>query len=127
MALRFEHTAARTLTALDAHRASATGNAIGGVGAVMPDEGVERPVGIGNHADSVAANQDGHVRTFARGFGGIEDLLGVFGEPAHAELIAKAIEDSRAFCELGQFQNIRLRMKLSNALKPSRLLAGAQS
>ena len=71
----FEHTGTEAFAAFHADGAGLLAYSIGRFRAMMPAEGVERPVGIGNHVDrALLADQDGHCGAGSGGFGGLQDI-----------------------------------------------------
>ncbi len=76
---------------------------VGAPRAVMQDQRVERPIRIGEHVNrAILTDKNGHLRAGLalgrRGFGSVEDGLGLFGE-AHSFLIAKS---GRDFCPIAE-------------------------
>jgi hypothetical protein len=71
----------------------------------MRREGIQRPIGIGHNMNpAILTDEKGHLRASltsgSRGFGGIEDGLGSFGEAGHEILIAKISCVFLSVCEI---------------------------
>ncbi len=78
----FEQTSARICPSFYAYDGRALAHAVGHLRAVMQLERIQRPVGIGHHANlSFSGNENGHVRGSVAGLnsalGGFQDLRGV--------------------------------------------------
>jgi hypothetical protein len=91
---RLQQTGPGAFAALHPDQSPSLADAIRHLGAVVPGKRIERPVGIGEHADAaVLADQDAQGGTaFAvRGsrLGGVQNANSVLGEPAHAKLIGE--------------------------------------
>jgi hypothetical protein len=80
-----EQATAQAVSAFHMERSSPLCNPITHLGPMVPGERLERPVGIGNHADAgFPPDQDGHVgalfATARRRFGSLQELAGMVQE-----------------------------------------------
>ena len=78
----FEQTSARICPSFHAHNGRALAHPVGHFRPVVRLEGIQRPIGIGHHANpTLGGDENGHVRGSVAGldsaFGGIQDLRGV--------------------------------------------------
>jgi hypothetical protein len=78
----FEQTSARICPSFYAHNGRALAHPVGHFRAVVQLERIQRPIGIGHHADrALGGDENGHVRGSVAGldstFGGVQDLRGV--------------------------------------------------
>lgn len=87
----------RKIAAFDFHRSLIPAHTIRGVGAVMEQQRIERPIGIGDHVNSVRAQQDRDVAGGSGRLGRVQDLVRVIYEPAHECLIEKPDVDSSGY------------------------------
>jgi len=77
----FEQTSARICPSLYAHDGRALAHAVSHFRAVVRLQGIERPIGIGQHVNPALGDENGHIRGSVAGldgaFGSFQDLRGV--------------------------------------------------
>jgi hypothetical protein len=94
----FHNAHAPALAPLHPHRTVVPGHAIRAPRAMMQNQRIEGPIGIGEHVNSaILADKNRHLRTCLtpgrRGFGRVQDGLRML-EETHSFLIAKKRSDS---------------------------------